>query len=90
MPTISSIHLGQTPSSPYNIVTPTGSTSVATSLAQCVVAPGIVNPNTGTFQEKAPQPANVTTAPGSCYGFVVYRLGHMAFFRDNSEIQQPS
>ena len=84
---------GQTPSSPYSVFSPGGTTgaTISTTPAQCVLSVGIVNAGTGTFQERGANPAGGSaTAPGTCYGFVVYRMGHMTFFHDNGEIQQPS
>lgn len=81
---------GQTPSSPLTIVTPGGSSTASTTPAQCVVSVGIVDATAGTFRERGPTAANATTAPGTCYGFILYRMGRMTFFRDNNEIQQPS
>lgn len=81
---------GQTPSSPLTVVTPGGSSTASITPAQCVISAGIVDKTAGTFRERGAASANTATAPGTCYGFVLYRMGRMTFFRNNNEIQQPS
>lgn len=86
---------GQTQSAPLAVFAPStlsaSNGSVSSTPAQCVLSTGSVDPTTGTFQERGIKSSSVqAAAPTSCYGFVVYRMGHMSFFRDNSEIQQPS
>ena len=81
---------GQTPTSPLTVVTPGGSSTASTTPAQCVISVGIVDATAGTFRERGQPAANAATAPGTCYGFVLYRMGRMMFFRNNNEIQQPS